>query len=155
MRGLLNIAATLSVSLASPALAEAQDAGAKSAVEQFMAAFNSKDAETMSSLANAGAMVTVIEEQDGEDRLQSVPLEQLITNISSASADLSEPIWDMTVMQEGPVATVVARFEFLIDGQRSHCGTNIFNLVRFEGEWKIASIAYSHIEEGCLAAPAE
>ena len=43
----------------------------------------------------------------------------------------------------------MASYEFLIDGKRSHCGKNIYSLTRAEGEWKIASIAYSHIEDDC------
>ncbi|MBD2840874.1 nuclear transport factor 2 family protein [Erythrobacter rubeus] len=157
MRGFSAFAA-LALLSAAPAAADPADAAAEqarvaAAVEGFMAAFNAKDADAMASQSIAGATVTVIEEQDGEDRLRTQPLETLISGISATGSDIAEPIWDMRVMQEGPVATVVANFDFLINGVRSHCGTNVFNLVRVEGEWKIAGIAYSHIEEGCLGAP--
>ncbi len=118
-----------------------------------MESFNAKDEAAMTALAMDGAMVTVIEEKDGEDRLQTLPLDRLISSIAGAPVPMEEPIWNMRVMRDGPVATVVASFDFLIDGQRSHCGTNIFNLVRVEGEWRIAGIAYSHIEQGCTGAP--
>ncbi|MBV7266149.1 nuclear transport factor 2 family protein [Erythrobacter ani] len=159
MRGLSALAA-IALLFAAPAHANPADEGAEQArvieaVQAFMAGFNAKDTEAMATHSIDCATVTVIEEQDGEDRLRTQPLEVLIAGISAADADIEEPIWDMTVMQQGPVATVVANFDFLIDGMRSHCGTNVFNLVRVDGEWKIAGIAYSHIEEGCLGAPEE
>ncbi len=128
---------------------------ASAAVTAFMDGFNVKDADTMSALVVDGAIVSVVEEREGEDRMRVILLQDLISGISSAPGAIEEPIWNMITMQEGPVATVVARFEFLMDGMQTHCGTNIFSLVRVDGEWKIASITYSHIEEDCLAAPTQ
>jgi hypothetical protein len=39
------------------------------------------------------------------------------------------------------LAVVWAPFDFLVDGKVDHCGTDLFNLVRTEGKWLIASIA--------------
>src|SRR4029077_8294236 len=36
---------------------------------------------------------------------------------------------------------VWAPFEFLVDGKVDHCGTDLFNLVRTDGKWLIASVA--------------
>jgi hypothetical protein len=38
-------------------------------------------------------------------------------------------------------AMVWAPFDFLIDGKVDHCGTDLFNLVRQDGKWLIASVA--------------
>ena len=119
------------------------------AVTDFMRGFDAGDEAAMNALLIDGATVTVIEEREGEDRVRTIPLAGLVASIASASDDLKEPMHDLRFIQDGPVATVTARFDFLINGERSHCGTNIFNLVRVDGEWKIAGIAYSHFEEGC------
>jgi hypothetical protein len=39
------------------------------------------------------------------------------------------------------LAMVWGRFEFLVDGKLDHCGTDLFNLVREDGKWLIASVA--------------
>ncbi len=156
MRGLQIFAAALVAQPLIPALADdhaSEEARVTAMVEAFMEDFNTKDVAGMTASVVEGAMVTVIEEREGDDRMQTMPLANLIASISSSEDDLREPIWDMVTMVKGPVATVSASFEFTINGMRSHCGTNVFNLVRVDGEWKIAGIAYSHIEEGCLAAP--
>ena len=33
------------------------------------------------------------------------------------------------------------RLSFLVDGKVDHCGTDLFNLVRANGKWLIASVA--------------
>ncbi|MEM7701417.1 MAG: nuclear transport factor 2 family protein [Pseudomonadota bacterium] len=121
------------------------------AVDAFMQAFDAQDAEAMRALVVDDVSVSVIEERDGPDRVSAVPLSRLIDTIASSTSDLAEPIGHLQYYERGPVATVLTDYEFLIDGERSHCGTNMFNLLRVDGHWKIAGIAYSHVEGGCDA----
>ena len=52
-----------------------------------------------------------------------------------------ERIHDPLVRIDHDLAVVWAPFEFLVDGKVDHCGTDLFNLVRTDGKWVIASIA--------------
>jgi hypothetical protein len=54
---------------------------------------------------------------------------------------IEEKIHDPLVRIDNDLAVVWAPFDFLIDGKVSHCGTDLFNLVRQDGEWRIASVA--------------
>jgi putative lumazine-binding protein len=54
---------------------------------------------------------------------------------------IEERIHDPLVRIDNDLAVVWAPFEFLVDGKVDHCGTDLFNLVRTEGKWLIASIA--------------
>ena len=56
-------------------------------------------------------------------------------------AQIEERIHDPLVRIDHDLAVVWAPFEFLVDGKVNHCGTDLFNLVRTDGEWKIASVA--------------
>jgi hypothetical protein len=42
---------------------------------------------------------------------------------------------------DNDLAVVWAPFDFLVDGKVDHCGTDLFNLVRVDGKWLIASVA--------------
>jgi hypothetical protein len=55
-------------------------------------------------------------------------------------ASHEERIHDAVVHVDGDVATLWAPFEFLVDGKIDHCGRDIANLVRIDGNWIIASI---------------
>jgi putative lumazine-binding protein len=54
---------------------------------------------------------------------------------------IEERIHDPLVRIDHDLAVVWAPFEFLEDGKVDHCGTDLFNLVRTNGKWLIASIA--------------
>ena len=54
---------------------------------------------------------------------------------------IEERIHKPLVRIDHDLAMVWAPFEFLIDGKVDHCGTDLFNLVRIDGKWLIASIA--------------
>jgi len=54
---------------------------------------------------------------------------------------IEERIHDPLVRIDNDLAMVWAPFEFLVDGKVDHCGTDLFNLVRQDGKWLIASIA--------------
>ena len=54
---------------------------------------------------------------------------------------IEERIHDPLVRIDNDLAVVWAPFEFLVDGKVDHCGTDLFNLVRVDGKWIIASVA--------------
>jgi hypothetical protein len=56
-------------------------------------------------------------------------------------ARIEERIHDPLVRIDNDLAMVWAPFEFLSDGKVDHCGTDLFNLVRKDGKWLIASVA--------------
>ena len=57
------------------------------------------------------------------------------------TSHIEERIHDPLVKIDNDLAVVWAPFEFLVDGKVDHCGTDLFNLVRQDGKWLIASVA--------------
>ncbi len=49
------------------------------------------------------------------------------------------------------IATLWARYEFFIDGERSHCGRVLFQLYRLGGAWKVINFADTHSPGHCGA----
>jgi len=56
-------------------------------------------------------------------------------------AQIEERIHDPLVRVDNDLAVVWAPFDFLVDGKVDHCGTDLFNLVKTDGKWLIASVA--------------
>ncbi len=54
---------------------------------------------------------------------------------------IEERIHSPLVRIDNDLAVVWARFDFLVDGKVDHCGTDLFNMVRVDGKWIIASVA--------------
>jgi hypothetical protein len=63
---------------------------------------------------------------------------------------IEERIQDPMVRIDHDLAMVWARFDFLVDGKVDHCGTDLFDLVRDDGKWLIASVADTGRKD-CLA----
>lgn len=57
------------------------------------------------------------------------------------TTQIEERIHDPLIRIDNDLAVVWAPFEFLVDGKVDHCGTDLFNLVRVDGRWMIASVA--------------
>jgi Putative lumazine-binding len=54
---------------------------------------------------------------------------------------IEERIHDPLIRIDNDLAVVWAPFDFLVDGKVDHCGTDLFNMVRKEGKWVVASVA--------------
>jgi len=60
-----------------------------------------------------------------------------------------------TVLIRGPIAALWGEYEFWIDGEFSHCGVDSIDLVKIEGEWKIANFMWTVEMENCPTAPSD
>jgi len=153
MRGILIILAAM---LTSPLAANEHPEDADSAaatIRAFMTAFDAQDEAAMSALLADGAHLVMVRETEDGTQTRSLPMADLTKSIANSANDLAEPIAITAVMVEGPVAMVWADFGLYVDDTRSHCGVNIFTLVRVGGEWKLATTTYSHITDPCEGAP--
>jgi hypothetical protein len=43
----------------------------------------------------------------------------------------------------GPVAMVWYPYDLYLDGQWSHCGVDVFTLIRADGQWRISTMSWS------------
>lgn len=153
-RCLAAVAALAALAPATPPVAQdADDAGARAAVEGFMAAFDAKDGEAMAAYLTEDAYLAWVREGEDSGSARSVPLQDLVDSISAIPGDIAEPLAIRSVMAEGPVAMVWADYGVYLDGERSHCGVDVFTLLRVDGDWKIATVTYSHLTQGCEDAP--
>jgi hypothetical protein len=73
---------------------------------------------------------------------------EFISNESPGSLD--ERITFDVVKVDGPLAIAWTPYNYYYMGQFSHCGVNSFQLVRFDGVWKIQYIIDTRRKQGCV-----
>jgi hypothetical protein len=56
---------------------------------------------------------------------------------------------EVKVQVHGRIAMIWAPYDLWIDKKFSHCGVDVFTLLKLQGGWKIATIAYTIEPEGC------
>ena len=82
-------------------------------------------------------------------RTESIPeFAAFVGTMKKDSAD--ERITFDMVKVDGPLAIAWTPYKFYRNGQFSHCGVNSFQLVRFEGTWKIQYIIDTRRKGDCL-----
>ncbi len=97
-----------------------------------------RDAEAIKKPLLAGGTLVLMR----EGKPVRMTFEDFATRVATpGTTKIEERIHDPLVRIDHDLAVVWAPFEFLVDGKVDHCGTDLFNLVRTDGEWRIASIA--------------
>ena len=54
-----------------------------------------------------------------------------------------ERYWNATVLTNGQIASVWAPYDFYLNEEFSHCGVDLFYLVKEDAQWKIAHFGYT------------
>lgn len=62
---------------------------------------------------------------------------------STSRATITERGFRPEVRVNGPVAMVWYPYDLYVDGKWSHCGVDVFTLIRNEGRWRIATMTWS------------
>lgn len=57
--------------------------------------------------------------------------------------DLVERGWDPTVLVSGTIGIVWYPYDIYVDSEWSHCGVDIFNMIRTGEGWRIAALQYN------------
>ncbi len=92
--------------------------------------------------------------QPGKLEMRIANNEEFIADLEPDGHDNIER-WteEPTVLIRGPIAVVWGEYEFLIDGEFSHCGVDSVDLVKTGGNWKIANFMWTVEKDGCPTAP--
>jgi hypothetical protein len=107
-------------------------------IQAMFAGMSARDAAAIKkpTLSN-GVMVLM---RDGKP--VQMTFEDFATRVGKpGTSKIEERIHDPLVRIDNDLAVVWAPFDFYVDGKVNHCGTDLFNLVRQDGQWLIASIA--------------
>ncbi len=70
---------------------------------------------------------------------------------TTLTGTLRERYWDPTVHVRNGIAVVWAPYEFWVDGKTTHCGIDVFQLVKEGGRWRIGSLTYTVEPTACDA----
>ncbi|MCX7513688.1 nuclear transport factor 2 family protein [Frateuria hangzhouensis] len=76
-----------------------------------------------------------------EGKPVQLTLGDFVDHVKPGKQSIEERIGTPQVLVDQDLAVVWAPYTFLLDGKPHHCGTDVFNLVRVDGHWRIAAIA--------------
>jgi Putative lumazine-binding len=107
-------------------------------IQAMFAGMTARDAAAIKAPAMPGANMVLM--RDGKPTQMTI--EAFADRVGKpGKSQIEERIHDPLVRIDNDLAVVWAPFEFLVDGKVDHCGTDLFNMVRMDGKWLIASVA--------------
>lgn len=123
----------------------------KAVVNDLFTAMRNGDAGGLASVFSESAVMQTItrnREKMTVVRNETVSeFAEFVGKLKKDSAD--ERIIFESIKIDGPMAAVWTPYEFYFNGKFSHCGVNSFQLVRFDGEWKIQYLIDTRRITGC------
>ncbi|HEY6063570.1 MAG TPA: nuclear transport factor 2 family protein [Chitinophagaceae bacterium] len=124
----------------------------QSVINKMFTGMRTADARLLKScFADSMVLQTISKNKDGMLIVRNEAPSGFIDFVSKESpGNADERITFDVVKVNGPLAIAWTPYNFYYKGQFSHCGVNSFQLVRFNGEWKIQYIIDTRRKQGCV-----
>jgi hypothetical protein len=131
--------------------AQTAEDSVKTAINKLFAGMKNADGAALKNVfADSIVFQTITRTKEGIIVVKNESPADFIDFISKQSPGAAdERITFETVKVDGPLAMAWTPYNFYFNGQFSHCGVNSFQLVRFNGEWKVQYIIDTRRRQGC------
>lgn len=125
----------------------------KQVIETFFDGFHKQDSALIkSTIADRIVLQTTGRDKEGKTRFREEDLSGVLASICSIpdSIKFEEKLTSFSIQVDRTMANAWVGYEFWLNDNFSHCGINSFQLVDFDGEWKIIYLIDTRGREGCL-----
>lgn len=120
------------------------------AVQRVYAAINSNDAEAYKQImVPEGISFRLRYQPDGSAILRSKSNVEDIAETATEKRRFTEKYWNPTLLVHNGIAVFWAPYSFDIDGKRSHCGVDVFDFVKVDGQWRLTNSMWTVEPSGC------
>ncbi|WP_396589696.1 nuclear transport factor 2 family protein [Allomuricauda sp. R78024] len=143
----------IKVNAQGPNASEYDKQAVKDVVETFFDGFHKQDSMIIkSTLANDVVLQTTARNKQGKTLFKTEKIKKLITSITSIPDSISfeEKLTSFSIQVDRTMANAWVGYEFWLNDKFSHCGINSFQLINFDGEWKIIYLIDTRGKAGCL-----
>jgi len=124
------------------AQSEHQSQSIETVVNQFMQAINTNDADLAQSLVLEDAMITRVLIREGISNSKNISMNQFIEDIRTRTIEVEERIWNLKIESNDNIATAWMDYDFHIEGNYSHQGSNVLFLIKTSDGWKISQVLF-------------
>ena len=152
----LSVLFIMSVVVLTPGAGRAQEADRTAilaAVQTFLDVIGSRDVEAAKRVMLPDGKLISNRDEDGKFALRVQSHQEFFDSLAKGQGKSLERMWNPEVKIHGSIATVSTPYDFHRDGKFSHCGTDVFNLVKTAEGWKIAGAMWTIQRTGCPPSP--
>ena len=136
-------------------IAQSAEDSIKATINTLFAAMKNGDASLFKTVfSDSALMQTIIRSNEGHTLVKTENVNDFASFVGQLKKDSAdERIFFETIKVDGPLAVAWTPYNFYYNGVFSHCGVNSFQLVRFEGKWKIQYLIDTRRKQGCNSLP--
>jgi hypothetical protein len=117
------------------------------AVQQFFDAMRARDAAGIAAIWQPTTQFAEGRPAKDGYAVSQENIEQLTAELQQSPVGWLERIWDPTVLIEGRLAVVWARYDFHVGDKFTHNGTDCYTLLKTDLGWKIVGLVFT-VEPG-------
>ena len=141
----------LMVGLTTQTIAQTAEDSVKATINKMFAAMKDGDGTAFkAAFADSAVLQTITRTKEGRTLVKTDGVAEFAGFVSKLKKDSAdERINFEAVKIDGPLAIAWTPYKFYYNGSFSHCGVNSFQLVRFEGVWKIQYLIDTRRRAGC------
>lgn len=125
-----------------------ESAAVQQVIDDFFESINTGNGTLLASLEVEGAQILNIRE-DALGESEFVSRSWFGADNFSAGTRLTERYWDEELLISDELAVFWAPYDLHIDGEFSHCGIDVLNLIKIDGDWKIGHAMWTIQRVGC------
>lgn len=125
----------------------------KRVIETFFEGFHKQDSTIIkTTVADQVVLQTTGKDPQGKTLFRTEEFSKFIHSIVNIpdSIQFEEKLTSFSIQLDRTMANAWVGYEFWLNGNFSHCGINSFQLVNFDGEWKIIYLIDTRGKEDCL-----
>ena len=134
------------------AYSQSEDALIRAAVDKLFNGMRSGDSSAVRSIFIPQSTLTTISVSATDSVMTHVSnIDDFVTAVGKPHTEKwDERIYDVKISTDGPMAIVWAPYKFYRGETFSHCGVNVFTLIRTKQGWKINAITDTRRKTDCL-----
>lgn len=122
-------------------------------VQQLFDAMAARSTEQALRLVLPDGQIVAVRDDKGIAAPRPRTLQSFAEGLAAQKSAILERMWNPDVQVHGVLATLTTRYDFHEDGRFTHCGTDVFTLLRTPEGWKIAGGIYTVERTGCAPSP--
>ncbi|MCF0057727.1 nuclear transport factor 2 family protein [Dyadobacter sp. CY356] len=132
--------------------AQSQDAAVRASVDKLFDGMRSGDSSTVRSVFIPQSTLTSVSTNAKDSVMTHVSkTDDFVAAIGKPHTEKwDERIYDVKISVDGPMAIVWAPYKFYRGDTFSHCGVNVFTMIKTKNGWKINTITDTRRKTNCL-----
>lgn len=130
---------------------QAEEAAVKTTIDAFFTGMKSNDTAMISTTIDTTAFLySISSDKAGITKLDQEKMSDFLKQVAGLKGQkLDERLQSYDIKVDGAMAVAWTPYKFYFNDKFSHCGVNVFTMIKRPGGWKILGIVDTRRRQGC------